>query len=373
MSVYRYNIILVAGLLALGLLSLIACSSDGEERPEYLDTQSLKGLQVPPRLSIPNTQAELKIPEPSAKALALLNTQENAKGTVAPVFKKVEFKSDNGLFWVEIHENADKLWPGLRDFWAHEGIKLARDEPLLGIMETEWMNEFKASNLKGESSSWFSKLLSPDLKDRFRMRVERSPRDDLSRVYVSHRGMEIMVNTSDDSTVWMHRQSDAVLEQEILLRLVLFTGLSKAQAVDMFDSYQSYHPRVRQLADDKSRYAIIGHKDFVWHRLIQALDRLGVEIKHKDQQRGRLDVLVGQLKNASVKTEDVDELAESSWLMGWLNTSGEKLNDKGQVEVILQLRVANRETVMEMKLANNKLISNGLAGAFRDNLVLLLK
>lgn len=373
MSMYRSNIIFPLGLLMLGLLVLAGCSSDGEERPEYLDSHTLKGLQVPPRLSTPDTRAELKIPEPSAKALELLKTQENAKGTVAPVFNKVEFKSDNGLFWVEIHESADKLWSKLRDFWAHEGIKLSRDEPLLGVMETEWLNEFKASNLRGESSSWFSGIFSPDLKDRFHMRVERTQKDDLTRIFVSHRGLEIVVDSSEDSSVWVRRQPDLVLEQEILLRLVLFTGLSKAQAVDMFDSYQAYHPRVRQLSDDKSRYAIIGQKDFVWHRLIQALDRLGVEIRRKDQQQGRIDVLVGKLKNTPDNAEEVDEMAESSWLMGLFRSSDEKLNDKGQVELSLHLQMASRETVMEMKLANNKAISGGLAGQFRDNLLKLLK
>ena len=371
MSMYRKHVIRVFGLLL--IMTMSACSSDGEERPEYLDSHSLKGLQVPPRLSAPDTRAELKIPEPSAKALELLNSQENAKGTVAPVFKNVEFKSDNGLFWVEIHENADKLWTKLRDFWAHEGIKLARDEPLLGIMETEWMNEFKASKLKGESSSWFKGLFSPDLKDRFRMRVERTSRDDLTRVYVNHRGLEITVNTGDDSSAWVHRQPDLVLEQEILLRLVLFTGLSKAQAMDMFDNYRAYHPRVRKLSEDSSQFAIIGHQDFVWHRLIQALDHLGVEIKQQDKRRGELKVLVGELKNATVTAEDVDELAESSWLMSMFSSGGEKLNDKGQVEVRLNLKVSSRETLLDMKLANNKSISGGLAGQFQDNLLLLLK
>ncbi|MFW2372902.1 MAG: outer membrane protein assembly factor BamC [Gammaproteobacteria bacterium] len=368
MSMYGIKLISV-----LALLTLAGCSSDGEKRPEYLDSQSLKELQVPPRLSTPDTRAELKIPEPSEKALEMLQKQDNAKGTVAPLFKKVEFKSDNGLFWVEIHESADKLWPRLIDFWANEGIKLARAEPLLGIMDTEWLNEFKTSNRKGENSSWFTGVFSTDLKDRFRMRVERTQRDDLSRIFVSHRGLEIAINASDDSSVWVHRQPDPLLEQEILLRLVLFAGLSRAQAKDMFDSYQPYHPRVRQLSDDKSRFAIIGQKDFVWHRLIQAIDRLGVEIKQQDQRRGQLYVLVGELKNAPVKAEEVDELAESSWLMSLLRSSGETLNEKGQVEVKMDLQASSRETVLEMKLANNKLISGGLAETFRDNLLLLLK
>lgn len=374
MSKYWNNLILL-----LGLFALVGCSSDGEERPEYLDSHTLKGLQVPPRLSTPDTRAELKIPEPSAKALQLLKNQEKAKGTVAPVFKNIEFKSDNGLFWVEIHENADKLWPKLRDFWAHEGIKIALDEPLLGIMETEWLNEFKASNLKGESSSWFRVLFSPDLKDRFRMRVERSSRDNLTRLFVSHRGLELVIDTSEETSVWKHRQPDSVLEQEILLRLVLFTGLSKARAVDMFDSYKAYRPRIRQLSDDKSRYAIIGQKGFVWYRLIQALDRLGVEIKLKDQKRGQLNVLVGELKNVPANTskvsriDELDEMDDNSWAMSLSDSSDEKADENEQVEIRMSLQVSSRETVLDMKLANNKSISGGLAGQFRDNLVLLLK
>ena len=73
-------------LLAVALLFLNACSSDGDERPTYLDSQSLKALEIPPQLTRPNNTEELQIPVPSAKALAALQSRGDVEGTVAPQF-----------------------------------------------------------------------------------------------------------------------------------------------------------------------------------------------------------------------------------------------------------------------------------------------
>ena len=51
------------------LVMLTSCSSDGEQRPEYLDSQSVKQLEVPPELTRLNDNEELYIPKPSSKAL----------------------------------------------------------------------------------------------------------------------------------------------------------------------------------------------------------------------------------------------------------------------------------------------------------------
>ncbi|VAW73905.1 hypothetical protein MNBD_GAMMA10-284 [hydrothermal vent metagenome] len=44
---------------------LSACSSDGDKRPEYMDAYSMQALEIPPRLTKPDTGNAVKLPEPA--------------------------------------------------------------------------------------------------------------------------------------------------------------------------------------------------------------------------------------------------------------------------------------------------------------------
>ncbi len=365
MSMFRLSFLVPVVLIS-------ACSSDGEERPDYLDSQTLSGLQVPPQLTRPDARKEMKIPQPSDKALALLQQRTKAEGRVAPVFAGVELKSDQGMHWLEIQEDADSLWLKLRDFWAHEGIELGREEPLLGLMETDWVNEYKAKYVDEEGASWV-KFFSPDLKDKFRLRVERVAGQKLTRVYVSHRGLETVI--TEDGSSWKSRVPDADLEYEILKRLVLFAGVGQSDMQDILAAYQPLRTRIKAVDEEATVFEIVGHRDFVWTRVIHALDRLGAQITHQNKAQGAVEVLIGEL-SSDVKTEVEDEnaLYEDSWLARLLAaTSGEEANEKGQVTVFVQLTKAGHNTRMHLTLANKQPVKFGISGKFKQALVEFLK
>ncbi|MDQ1363052.1 MAG: outer membrane protein assembly factor BamC, partial [Pseudomonadota bacterium] len=262
------------------LLSLLAalvsaCSSDGEERPEYLDSQSLQALEIPPQLSRPNNSEELKIPEPSARALATLQESGAVEGLVAPLFRGVALKSEQGIYWLEVDQDADTLWVTLRDFWANEGIAVERDEPLLGLLETQWIKEYQIR--ADREAGFFKRVLSrfsPDIMDKFRMRVERAGKQ--ARIYVSHRGAQIAL--TGETSHWVMRESDPALEKEILYRLSLFAGLSAQQADDLFVAYIPYQSRIRSVAGSTGRFEILGRRELVWKRLQHAVDQLGAKV-----------------------------------------------------------------------------------------------
>jgi len=364
---------------------LTACSSDGEERPEYLDSVSIKGLEVPPTLTRPNNREELKIPKPSAKALALLKEREDAEGTVAPIFKGIELQSDQGMYWLLVEEDADVLWPLLRDFWANEGIKIDRDEPLLGFMETEWIKEYKESRDSGFYSRMMN-ILSADLLDKFRLRVERIKGQKKTRIYISHRAMEIVV--VEDSSSWQQKEADRSIERELLYRLVLFAGLSKEKADDAFADYKPYKNRIQNI-DGTSDYQITGRTDFVWRRLMLALDRLGVEIKNQNKKDAVVEVLVEQISDEFFEKEsesskyidpekinDEQEVREEESKSSDLSTmvsDEEKKNKSKAVAIFVTLKPDNGSTRMLLTLAEGKEIESGLSGQFREGLVNLLK
>ena len=347
-----------------------ACSSDGEERAEYLDSYSVKALEIPPKLTQIENRNELDIPQPSEKAMTLLEQREDVEGSVSPVFKGLKIRADQGMNWLEIEESAEQLWPVLLDFLAHEGIKVYRNEPLLGFMETEWVKEYQ-KKAEGNFLSNIFNIVSPDVLDKFRIRVERVPGAKLSKVFVSHRGLEIAM-VGEEGSRWQQRDSEPVLERELLYRLVLFTGLNNKQADEIFADYRPYQERVRLLNEEASEFEIVGQPDFVWYRIMQALDRLGVEITEQNRQQGKIHLAVGELPEALITERD--ELAESSWLMNlFKGTDTEHSDQKGRVNIALKLQPSGNVTHMQISHVNGDRITTGLSAQFRDSLIMMLK
>ena len=290
---------------------LSACSSDGETRPEYLDATMTQNLEIPPQLTQPDTNRALLLPEPSEKAKnAFANASLNNADVkeIAPEFKGIRLKNNSGLYWLEIDSPVEKVWESLPQFLAAEGIAPERIEKLLGFVDTQWMDEYQASYGEQEQSSWLKKF-SPDYKDKFRIRLETAGNNQ-TRLYVSHRGMQIIV--TDDATEWVQRDSEGLLERELMYRYVLFAGANKNSATNLLAGYKSYQSRVIVNKDELSSFHVQGNANTVWNRLKIAMDRLGVDVLNTDAKNRRIDVLVGNLKTTKpTKSED------ASWFSGF--------------------------------------------------------
>ena len=331
-------------LLLLSVAVLAACSSDGDERPEYQGAQYYKSLEIPPDLTLQKTSEELVIPQPTQSALTEYQTASKLDQAVLPEFKGIRLKSDcGGLYWLEMDADPDSVWPKLEAFWEHEGIRLLQDEPQLGFMETEWSSRLVVDPDAGFLTRMFNKM-EPDLLDRFRMRVETSDDREHTWVFVSHTGMERFVEGGDDDSriIWRRRPSDPNLEREIIGRLLLFDGLSENQKEDLlknYHPYQSYVHYVKIVPDEDEDQSSIdssasqvaeltmtGSMDFVWHRVLRALDRLELTNIKADRAAGTIGFTSGSDIEMTQDVEQRDELSESSWLMKLLRGSDETKN-----------------------------------------------
>jgi len=377
----RLSTTLVLPILLLGALA--GCSSDGDKRPEYLDAATVKGLEIPPKLSIPDTQGALRLPEPSQKAKSSKAMQVSS---IAPVFKGLELKHDSRLYWLEIDMPVADVWARLPDFLASEGITVDRVEKLLGFIDTTWMNEYKVTyNTEGSSSSWFSGF-SPDYKDRFRIRLDALPGTHKTRMFVSHRGLQI--NVGSDASAWIQRDSEPFLEREILYRFVLFSGISKTGATELLSAYHRYQPRVDRITDTSDEFEVKGDADTIWMRLQIALDRLGVDVVKRDKSSATLSVLVGNLNVDEKPPED-----SSGWFGGLFSgkevivDENEEYEDNSPVEnrqvskvapedrIALQLKQIAGKSSSKIKMSNEdgSALKGKLVWQFRDALLMQLK
>ncbi len=358
-----------------GAVLLAACSSDGEQRPEYLDSQTVSGLEIPPQLTGPNGADEMQLPQPSDKAMLSFRQREGMEGKmVAPVFKGITLKSDESGYWLEFEKNADTLWPVLRNFWAHEGIKLDRDEPMLGLMETEWVKEYQIKRDASFLKRVFN-MISADFMDKFRLRLERV-NNQLTRVYISHRGLEKVM--LEEGARWKSRETDPSLEKEMYYRLALFGGMSNVQADDMFAAYVPYQSRVRVLDENQGSFEITGQADFIWQRLVLAVDRLGAEIIEQDKALGQMKVRVIGEKLPQPEQEP-EVTGESGWI--WTDTTrknepevvSQEYDGPVDTTVIIKLQALDGNTRMQVSEDDGSAIKGGLALQFKAGLVSVLK
>ena len=300
----------IAALLCSSFVFLNACSSDGDTRPEHMDAMATQSLEIPPQLTQPDTGNELRLPEPSAKAKAAFadrSSGESAVKVIAPVFKGMRLKNNSGLYWLEIDSSIEKVWDTLPYFLAAEGITAERFEKLLGFVDTQWMNEYQNSYAGEKQSGWLKKF-SPDYKDKFRLRLEKI-NPDKTRLFVNHRGVQIAV--SGDSSEWVQRDSEPLLEREIMYRYMLFAGADKKSATDLLAGYKSYQSRVITNSEQLASFQVQGDEKTVWRRLKVAMDRLGVDVQKTDETGRTIEVLVGNLK--VTKPADADD---GNWFSG---------------------------------------------------------
>lgn len=286
-------------LLAASMFSVTGCSSNGEERPDYLDATTTSQLEIPPKLTQPNTRGALRLPEPSEKALAAANGKEDVAQVSS--FEGIELKHADQLYWLEIDYPVAQVWASLREFLAAEGIEVQRADRALGFVDTVWMNEYPVSYGKEDSGkSWFSGF-SPDYKDKFRLRVE-ALNEQQTHLFVSHRGLQMMV--ANEGTRWVQREPEAILERELMYRYALYAGANRDQATELLANYQSYQPRVTESADSPARFEVQGSAEIVWLRLRAAIDRLGVDIVEADKQSRSLLLSVGTVSEAQATKQE---------------------------------------------------------------------
>jgi len=291
-------------------LIVSACTT---ERPVYQGAEYYKNLEIPPDLTEPDTGEDLKVPKPSEEALQRFRDNNKLETVITPKFDGVRTVSYAGNSWIEIDNDVDHVWPRLVEFWETEGIPLAQVRPLLGFMETRWIEP-----LSSEDEGFFDSMLqesNPDQRDKFRVRVERFDHDTKTRLYVAHTRIERRFKSDDeDEYIWVTLPGDVEAEREIISRMAIFAGLPREKTEVLLENYRPYSSLVETESSNATTLTMKGSMGFVWRRAMRALDRMDMqEIKEKQN----ISTIVFVVAKPTEKTRKLegDELARSSWLM----------------------------------------------------------
>ena len=273
---------------------LVACNTGTDKR--YLNASLGSNLELPPDLSELEEESAFELPAGFSGA------ESNAKGQV-PVLARVDslrLEGSGDLYWLTVEEPIDNLYQLVKNFWSSEGYRLILDEPVIGIMQTEWLLTEQGAEDTG--GSWLQKMFAADdltaSQDQYRTRVELDQAKNASRIYIAHRGTEFVYTletgdaqepVGDDDNQWRFRQPEPELEVEMLSRLMIFLGLQKTEVEQQVANAKLFNPRASKHIDssEKSPFLIVREPyQIAWNRVYHQLERMNFEIRDSEFKSG---------------------------------------------------------------------------------------
>jgi outer membrane protein assembly factor BamC len=295
------------------LTALTACSTSfdsllPDRRPDYRQSKPGQTLEVPPDLTSSTIDDTLVVPEINPAGSASLSAYAGERGgprqpqvkkaeTVLPPQPGITLEQDGNQRWLRIAAPADQVWPKVREFWTSNGFALKRDDPTIGIMETDWVEnraDIPQDGVRALLKKYLDVLYSAPTRDRFRTRLERSADGKSTEVYLTHSGVEevAMGGSSASSTntyIWQRRPADPELEAEMLQRLTVYLGASekRAEAQKAKAGTAPAGPRVSLVEQGGESRLILG-EDYsrAWRLVGLALDGSNYAVEEQNRSQG---------------------------------------------------------------------------------------
>ncbi|HLA75716.1 MAG TPA: outer membrane protein assembly factor BamC [Gammaproteobacteria bacterium] len=296
-----------SGIIMVLALTLGACNaisskldevtSSPDQRTDYKKSQSLPPLEIPPDLTSSTIDDTLAVPDIDPAGTATLSTyneerkdpQARATENVLPQQDNIRLERDGDKRWLVITGEPDQIWPKVREFFLQSGFLIKQEDPRIGILETDWLEnraDIPKDPIRSILSKAFDSLYSSATRDKYRIRLERGKEAGTTELYLSHRGVEEVVQGT--STIWQARPSDPELEAEMLNRLVVSFGVDEQKAKAMTAKRENEAPRAQLTRDGDGNAFLSLEEDFsrAWRRTGLALDRVGFTVEDRDRSRG---------------------------------------------------------------------------------------
>jgi len=295
-------LLLTKAILATAIaLALAACTTTGTvDGPRYEASRQVDSLEVPPDLIAPGMERGYRIPGAPGERVSARELDHNARAaprtataqptTILPETPEVQLRRDGQLRWLSVQAPPEELWPQLRAFWRAQNLTLARDEPAVGVMETEWAEDLAGIPLggtRGLLARALGTLYDAGTRDQYRLRVERQ--NGGTEVFISHRGAVERGEADGQTSRWEIADPDPQLEAEMLNRLLVFLTTGEvagaepaATRVDEADFERTGQVDLTE-RDGRLFLAVRGEPDALWRRLGLALDRTGLMIDEQDR------------------------------------------------------------------------------------------
>jgi len=316
-AVSRPGSIILGVLVTLALPLLLSGCSAGkiddylpDERLAYKQAREAKeNLELPPDLASGGFEDTMDIPPAAGSATysdfvgeRTARSRIAGSGDVLPTVSGVTLERSGNKRWLEIDATPQAVWPRVVSFWREQGILLEEQDPAIGVMKTDWLEnraEIRDDIITRTLRTVADGLYSTSTRDQYRVRVDAGPRAETTEVYLTHRAMEerLVRNTVGEgsTTVWEPADSDPDKEAAMLRRLMLYLGVTDRRADQMLASGGSAaaagagasSPGARLIqAGGGSELVIPEEYRQAWRQTGLALDRTGFAVEDRNRSDG---------------------------------------------------------------------------------------
>lgn len=218
---------------------------------------------------------------------------------VLPTVANVDLRREGNNRWLDVQTPPQQVWPRVVSFWREQGILLVEQNPAVGTMKTDWI-ENRAEIPRDFMTRILGKvaggLYSASTRDQYSVRIDQGTKPGVTEIHLTHRGMQekLVSNTVGESTntAWEPSGNDQGKEAEMLRRLMLYLGASQQKAATLTQGGGSAAPAARpssvRLASEGGTQVLIIPDEMRrgWRMTGSALDRAGFAVEDRDMSRG---------------------------------------------------------------------------------------
>ena len=254
----------------------------GSRDVNYQADEKVDSLIIPPDLT-----------EPSSLQ-ALTEVEEIADNNqVVQRIQNIEILRDKYRRWLLVDLPPSEVWALSKEFFRSYGFKIQKENQKIGLLETDYLEiETKVPDKSlGAIRSALSKALKTQyglpIADKYRIRIEPTNNPMKSEVYLTLSSIGEVV--SGATRVWQPREKDVELETEMLLKLMVFLGNDRSDAISKIKSNINENVVDVIVELSETGYATLifpFDKKESWKLLGWALDELSVDIEDRDQIEG---------------------------------------------------------------------------------------
>lgn len=292
-----------ASVVALALGALAGCDTLNDyfapDRVNYKSTGSAPPLAVPKDLTaVPVSPSYVAPPTnaglgslPQRVVTAAGNATEGQPNAQDPYGMHIERDGDRRWLVVD-GRTPEQLWPQLKEFWTDNGFALKTDAPQTGILNTDW-----AENRANIPDDWFRNTIgrvidfaySSGTRDSFRTLVTRGG-NGTTDISITHSAMEEVLTgpQGGDSSRWVERPRNPVLEAVFLAKLMEKFGLTDAQSKQLLTNARpaTAPATVVDTSAGVATLDLAESIDRAWLRVGLALDRTNFAVDNRDRAKG---------------------------------------------------------------------------------------
>jgi len=259
----------------------------------YQSDEKVGSLIIPPNLTSPSSQGVF------TEDIEVSNNEN-----VVIKVQNVEVMRDNYRRWLVVDLPPSDVWSLSKEFFRSYNFKIAKENKKIGILETDYLEietEVPDKSL-GAIRASLAKVLKTQyglpIADKYRVRIEPIKDQNKSEVYLTLSSIGEVV--SGASRVWQPRTKDVELETEMLLKLMIFLGNDRAEAISKIQTNIGSESPAVNVVTSESGYATLVFpydKKQSWNYLGWALDELGVDIEDRDSLEGSYLIKVNPSKS----------------------------------------------------------------------------